>query len=1024
MPPMSLRSPRTARPVAGLLLLLCLGAASPSLAQVSAWSLAASASPLTVAPGGRVTYEVTVGYVGAVAANGVSVAHTLPTGFVYVPGTAQIFVNNVRVSSADPVVSGRQLTWSSLTLPAPRAGSHYGMHTFVQDRCQNDYIRYQLDRALELMGPGAFVKQLFYGITTATAGPEACWVYFVNEAYNRGLIPVVRLQGVMSGGNWAKPPAASPGDYSAIAAAYARVVSGLPRRDGATLYVEVWNEPNLNLEWSGAANAVEYAEFLVDVAAAVRALGDGRIKLLNGGLSAGPLDAPSAGISPSAFIDAMATVPGALQAFDVWASHPYPGNRPPAENLHDGTASAYPYLAVDAYLLELQRLADHGRSGLQVLLTETGYQLGANNLGFMGHPAINESNRAAYMVQGFRDHWSRWPEVLGVCPFELVDPIEPSPWRDWDWLYRDGHRHAQYDAVRALDKTPALAPARLLMRFEAVAAATPGVYTSQVAANSANAGGASASGLAPVTVAGATPSPSPSPSPTVTVTPSPTPPSTPPPGQCGELLVNGGFEGDAGWELLGGYPADYSTALARSGQRALRVGIVEGAAVYSYSSAWQSFSVPEDADAARLEAWLYPLSQDLRGVQRVWLMNEQRAYLETIWQTASNAAQWQQVTYDLSAHAGQTRWLYLGVYNPGGASGITGMYVDDVSILACRPATVFTPTMQIMLPIVRQPATESQAVLSQALPSEEALPQRPLGLAVLAEAEPAAVDDPPPLLALDATRQRVVQAAGGRLRSLDALTGRVLAESALREQPAALAVDAASGAIHLLDRAAGRLTVLDMSHRPLAQVEGLGRPSNLALSSERVYVADPAGERLLAIARGAWYIMTERRLEAAPHALAYDPLRQRLYVGLMGRGEIVALDAATLEAQGGPVALGGLGLPQGMALDAAAGRLAVAHSLSPKYGAVSVLSVEPLALQRTRWGNLEETLGGAAQAAFGPASGELALRVAGRALLLDAETLATRREVALGGAGPLAADPLSRTLYLAASDGGAWSWRE
>lgn len=1017
---MPLRSTRTARWAATLLVLLGLGAGSASLAQAPAWSLAASVSPSTVASGGRVAYEVSVDYAGAPTASGVSVAHTLPDGFAYAAGTARLFINGVRISNAEPAIAGRQLTWSGLALPAARATSHYGMHTFVQDRCQEDYIRYQLDRARELMGPGAYVKQLFYGITTATTGPEACWVYFVNEAYNRGLIPVVRLQGVMSGGNWVKPYAASPGDYSAIATAYARVVSGLPRRDGTTLYVEVWNEPNLNLEWSGAANPVEYAQFLVHVASAVRALGDGRIKLLNGGLSNGPLDAPSEGISPIAFIDAMATVPGALHAFDVWASHPYPGNRPPAENLHDGTASAYPYLAVDSYLLELQRLADHGRSGLQVLLTETGYQLGANNLGFMGHPDITESNRAAYMVHAFRDHWSRWPEVLGVCPFELVDPIEPSPWRGWDWLYRDGGRRAQYDAVWALDKTPALASTRLLVRFEATASNAPGVYASQVTVSSANAGGATASGLASVTVAGATPTPSPSP--TATLTPTPTPVPTLPPGQCGEMLVNGGFESDAGWELpLTHYPAAYSTALARSGQRALRVGIVEGASVLSYSSAWQLFRVPEDAASARLELWVYPLSQDLSGVQRVWLMNEARAYLETVWQTASNAAQWQSITYDLSAHAGQARWLYLGVYNPGGDKGITGMYVDDASILACRP---FTPTTQILLPIIWRPDPRGRSAPGEAPPPEVVWPERPLGWSALAETDPAKPDGPPPLLALDTGRQRVVLAGEDHLRSLDALTGRILAESAWPERPAALAVDRDSGDIHLLERAAGRLIVLDMGHRPLAHVEGLGRPSNLALSSEHVFVADPAGERVLAIQRGTWYIIAERPLEAAPHALAYDSLRQRLYVGLMGRGEIVALDAATLEMQGDPVALGGLGLPQGMALDVESGRLAVAHSLSPKYGAVSLLDVEPLTLRQTRWGDLEEPLGGASQAIFGSAPGELTLRVAGRALLLDAETLATRREVALGAAGPLAADPLSRTLYLASSGGGVWSWRE
>jgi uncharacterized repeat protein (TIGR01451 family) len=1070
------------------LLLIGSGVAGDSLAQQSAFTLGGSASPTSVAPAGRVAYEMTVDYAGSVAASGVSVTHTLPAGFRYVFGTARLLVNGVRVSSADPAISGQQLTWSGLGLPAARTASHYGMHTFVQDKCETNYIRYQLDRVRELMGPGAHVKQLFYGITTSTSGPNACWVEFVNGCYDRGLIPIVRLQGPFDGANWVKPPAASPGDYTDIAAAHARVVNGLPRRDGATLYVEVWNEPNLNLEWGGAANAVEYAEFLVDVAAAIRGLGDGRIKLLNGGLS------PGGNIAPTAFIDAMATVPGALQAFDVWSTHPYPGNRPPAENIHDGTANDYADLSIDAYLIELQRLADHGRGGLQVLLTETGYELYAQNLSFMGHPAIDESNRAAYMVQALRDYWSRWPEVLGVCPFELVDPF--GAWPTWDWLYPDGRRHAQYDAVLGLDKSPVVAPSRLLLRFEVVASATPGIYSSQLAVTSANAGSASLLGVAPVTVVAPTPSPSPTPSPTPIPTVTPTITPTPLPGQCSELLLNGGFEDDAGWQLLGGYPAGYSREVVRDGERSVRVGIVEGASVYSYSSAWQAFHVPDDALEASLSLWVYPLSQDLSGVQRVGLLNEQRAYLETVMFMASNAAQWQEVTYDLSSHRGQTRWLYLGVYNPGGSAGITGMYVDDASVLACRPTAVFTPTMRIALPItwtsdgagaaapecvgetchaptVAAPAAlvsdllplRPQGLSVLAVPPGEGVasaaprlfaldamrPQglsvlavppgegvasaaprlfaldamRPQGLSVLAAPPGEGVASAAPrLFALDAMRQRLVYAAQGRLRSVDALTGRVLAESALAGEYVALEIEPVSGAIHLLNRDAGRLTVVDASHRPLAQVEGLGRPSNLAVSPDRVYIADPAGARLLAIDRAAWYTIAERALSAAPHALAYDPLRQRLYVGLMGRGAIVALDAATLQPLGDELALGGLGLPQHLALDADAGRLAVAHSLSPKYGGISLIDTETMTLLRTRWGDLQEPLSGAAHAAFGPSPGELTLRVGGRALLLDADTLQTRRELAVDGAGPLAVDRLSRTVYLAARGGGALSWRE
>ena len=46
------------------------------------------------------------------------------------------------------------------------------------------------------MGSGAWVKQLFYGITAATTAPQPCWIDYVNAAYDRGLKPVIRLAGV------------------------------------------------------------------------------------------------------------------------------------------------------------------------------------------------------------------------------------------------------------------------------------------------------------------------------------------------------------------------------------------------------------------------------------------------------------------------------------------------------------------------------------------------------------------------------------------------------------------------------------------------------------------------------------------------------------------------------------------------------------------------------------------------------------------------------------------------------------
>ncbi|MFH1084921.1 MAG: hypothetical protein V1772_04080, partial [Chloroflexota bacterium] len=659
------------------------------LASAPALSLEVSVAPAAVNPLGTVTYSLTLTNKGTDPGRNVEIAFTPPPGFSFVSGSAQVSADRTVVSRANPALADGALRWTDLTIPGARLAGVYGMHTFVQDRCDRAYILGQLDRVRELMGPKAYVKQLLYRISTATAGPEACWVEFANGCYDRDLIPVVRLAGEYGGPNWNQPPAAAPGNYDAYAAALARVVAGLPRREGRPLYVEVWNEPNLDIEWGGRADPVEYGHFLVDAAAALRALGDARIVLLNGALS------PGGNIAPLAFIDGMASVPGALQAFDVWAAHPYPGNHPPEYNIHDDAAPSYAELTIDSYLLELQRLADHGRSGLKVLLTETGYALGQNNFSFQGYAPMDENNRADYIARAFRDYWSRWPEVLGVCPYELVDPY--GAWAVWDWLYPNGARHAQYDAVRALDKASPAAPGELRLRFQMRASATAGSYTSQVVVRTANAGVGTFADLAPVQVRVL-----PTATPTRTAEPSatPTPGGTPTvPPVCTSGLANGGFETNSAWVLPStAYSGGYSEALVRSGSRSLRLGIVQGDPVYSYSTAYQALAVPADATSMRIRFWYHPLSQDTaHGRQYALLLDEDQEYVETLLWVASNEGRWLERAFETSRYAGRALRLYLGVYNDG--QGLpTAMYVDDVSVEFCRADGAATPAPTLAPP--------------------------------------------------------------------------------------------------------------------------------------------------------------------------------------------------------------------------------------------------------------------------------------------------------------------------------------
>jgi len=451
---------------------------------------AQSSSPVEV--GGLVTYTITLSNSGLEELLDVAVTDKLPEGFTYVPGSTTVQIDEQVISKDDPTISGRDLTWGLFTvLSAIQVSDNpYGIHTYVQDLCLDEYTDFQLDKALDLVGAGGHVKQLLYPVTNSTSGPQQCWVEFVNGAYERDLVPIVRIQGEWGGSYWIKPQADAPGDYTSIAEAYKRVVQGLPLRDGHTLYVEVWNEPNLPVEWSESPSAWEYGHFFIDVAAAIHSLGDSRIKVLNGGLTPGN----------SSFTRQLVSVPGFVDSFDLWATHCYPHNHPPEYNLHQGTAT-YPQFAIDSYLLELDVLTYYGgRSNVQVILTETGHALYENTFGFEGYPPISESNRADYMVRAFQNYWLSWPEVVAVTPFELVDPYGTTWYMDWLYPTTD-MPHEQYSAIEALPKPgPTVVPGTLAIAFQAQAPDVPGTYYSDVSAVASKVVVAAVNGAAEVRV--------------------------------------------------------------------------------------------------------------------------------------------------------------------------------------------------------------------------------------------------------------------------------------------------------------------------------------------------------------------------------------------------------------------------------------------------------------------------------------------------------------------------------------------
>jgi hypothetical protein len=187
----------------------------------------------------------------------------------------------------------------------------------------------------------------------------------------------------------------------------------------------------------------------------------------------------------------------------------------------------------------------------------------------------------------------------------------------------------------------------------------------------------------PTPIPTAMPPPTSTPTPTGTPPPPPTPTPTQPP-ECPELIRNGGFETDEGWEILHTpRPAAYTTYQVHSGSRTARLGIEDASLnVYSFSSVQQVVTIPAEATGARLSFWY--LAQKGESTDYGYIVLQEAGQ---VWRTLSIIRQpppgWQRVEVDVSPYAGQTVLLRLGVRNDG-QGGAMAVYLDDVSLQACQ----------------------------------------------------------------------------------------------------------------------------------------------------------------------------------------------------------------------------------------------------------------------------------------------------------------------------------------------------
>ena len=192
--------------------------------------------------------------------------------------------------------------------------------------------------------------------------------------------------------------------------------------------------------------------------------------------------------------------------------------------------------------------------------------------------------------------------------------------------------------------------------------------------------------------------------------------------------------------------------------------------------------------------------------------------------------------------------------------------------------------------------------------------------------------------------------------------------------PANLIIAGEGGTIYVASSEHHAVLALDAATRAeRAIAPDFRQPGGLALLrdatlGDRLFVADTLAGTVRVLDAGDLRLLSETTVGSGPYALAAAPQAGHIFAALTGGDEVAMLDASgTLLAT---THLGGLGFPQGIAVDATDGRVYVSYALSPRYGQIAVLDGVTGAVVRLIPPTLNRPLAGASRLAITRTSGD------------------------------------------------------
>jgi subtilase family serine protease len=187
-------------------------------------------------------------------------------------------------------------------------------------------------------------------------------------------------------------------------------------------------------------------------------------------------------------------------------------------------------------------------------------------------------------------------------------------------------------------------------------------------------------------------------------------------------LVNGNFASGAlspGWINESSTRKNYvqvTTAQAYQSTYSAFMGTLQPPEVNGWSSIAQLVTVPANGV---LSFWVYQGSNEGQlgyGTTYAWqagyLLNQSGSILNTFYTTVNNTNGWVNYQVNLSKYAGQTDYIYFGVYGDGYSGTYVYQYVDDVAWVGSAtptPAPTASPTAKPTATPTTQPSATPTA---------------------------------------------------------------------------------------------------------------------------------------------------------------------------------------------------------------------------------------------------------------------------------------------------------------------------